>query len=898
MSQTPRTLAVPHAQSAAEALDALQSGRHGLSTQTVRDRLALFGPNSLPHGKPPTLAGIFLSQFKSPLIYVLLLAALVSLFLKEWSDAGFITAVLLINAAIGTFQEFSAERSAQALQGLVSARSTVIRDGDVSEIDAATLVPGDVVLLDSGTKVPADLRLLEVHNLSVDESLLTGESLATEKNAATQLPENTALGDRINMVFAGTLVNTGRARGVVTATGSLTELGRIAASVVTRDTTKPPLLLRMAKFTQRIAVAVAVAALLVAAVQLARGTPVAEIFLLAVALAVSAIPEGLPVAVTVALAVGMRRMANRAVIVRKLVAVESLGSCTYIASDKTGTLTVNQLTVRLVQFPDQPPWEVTGEGLAPEGVFLLPQGASMDEHGHLLRRLCRAATLANEATLARREDDWVGRGDSVDLALLVFAHKAGIIQATCAGECPQVSSIPYESERRFSASLNRQDERRLVSVKGAVETVIPMCARMATGEGEIALEADELHAQAAELASDGYRVLAIAFGEAPEDELISARLDNLTFAGLVAMSDPPRPEAKEAVDACQRAGITVGMVTGDHPVTARAVARDLNLVHDDREVTTGAELADAAAQSEQQFDALCASARAFARVEPEQKLEIVRSLQRNGQFVAVTGDGVNDAPALRAAQVGVAMGCRGTDVARETAELILTDDNFASIVAGVEEGRIAYANIRKVIFLLISTGAAEVFLFLLALMAGLPLPLLAVQLLWLNLVTNGIQDVALAFEPGEGDELHRPPRPPHEAIFNRLMIERVALSAVVIGGAAFVAYDWMLQNGWSVDEARNGVLLLMVLFENVQAFNSRSESRSVFLHNPMRNRLLLFGTITAQLVHIWAMYIPGLNSVLGVRPVSFELWLALLGIAITLLAAMEVQKLFTRRRGN
>jgi magnesium-transporting ATPase (P-type) len=892
----PDALTAPHALNANDVLSALQSSRQGLTGETAGERLAVVGPNTLPRGKPPTLAGIFLSQFRSPLIYVLLIAALVSMFLREWSDAGFITAVLMINAVIGTFQEFSAERSAQALQGLVSSRTAVIRDGDVLEIDAAALVPGDVVLLESGTKAPADLRLLDAHNLSVDESLLTGESLAAEKDATAELAEITSLGDRVNMVFAGTLVNTGRARGAVTATGGNTELGRIAASVVSRETTKAPLLLRMERFTRRIAVAVGIAALMVAAVELSRGTQVADIFLLAVALAVSAIPEGLPVAVTVALAVGMRRMANRAVIVRKLVAVESLGSCTYIASDKTGTLTVNQLTVRHVQFPDQPPWEVTGEGLVPEGVFLLPQGASMDEHADLLRRLCRSATLANEATLARREGEWTGHGDSVDLALLAFAHKAGVVQAQCLDDCPQVTAIPYESERRFSASLNRRDGRLLVSVKGAVETVLPMCARMATGTGEVTVDVNELQAQAAELAASGYRVLAIAHGDAAGEELTRSRLANLTFAGLVAMSDPPRAEAKDAVDACRRAGITVGMVTGDHPVTARAVARDLDLVRADAEVTTGADLADASRRGAEQLDALCARARAFARVEPEQKLEIVHALQRAGHYVAVTGDGVNDAPALRAAQVGVAMGCRGTDVARETAEIILTDDNFASIVAGVEEGRIAYANIRKVIFLLISTGAAEVFLFLLALVAGLPLPLLAVQLLWLNLVTNGIQDVALAFEPGEGDELRRPPRPPREAIFNRLMIERVALSAAVIGGTAFFAYDWMLRTGWSVEEARNGVLLLMVLFENVQAFNSRSESRSVFMHNPLRNRLLLFGTLAAQLVHIWAMYIPGLSTVLGIQPVSLELWFALLGTAITLLAAMEIHKLVIRRR--
>lgn len=455
MKQPPHMLAHPHALSAEQAVAELASHPRGLAAAAAAERLALLGPNTLPHGQAVSFSGVFLSQFKSPLIYVLLLAALLSLALQAWSDAGFIFAVLLINAAIGSFQEYSAERAAQALHGLVSPKARVLRDDDTLEVDSSTLVPGDVVLLDSGTKIPADLRLLDSHNLTVDESLLTGESVATDKSHCEPLPADTALAERCNMAFAGTMVNTGRARGLVTATGGRTELGRIASSVLGKPTAKPPLLQRMERFTRRIAIAVAIAALLVAAVQLARGVPLEDIFLLAVALAVSAIPEGLPVAVTVALAVGTARMARRSVIVRKLVAVEALGSCTYIASDKTGTLTVNQLTVRRVQFPDQPPWEVTGEGLIPEGIFLLPQGASMDSHGELLVRLSRAATLANEGVLARRDEEWVGQGDSVDLALLAMAHKAGVTQADCAVDWHPLDNMPYEPERRFAAALHQ-----------------------------------------------------------------------------------------------------------------------------------------------------------------------------------------------------------------------------------------------------------------------------------------------------------------------------------------------------------------------------------------------------------------------------------------------------------
>ena len=880
----------PHSLSSDHVLSALNASKSGLSSNEAAARLEQYGPNVLPRRTAPGMLQIFLSQFKSPLIYVLVAAALISLVIHEYSDAIFISAVLLLNAIIGTIQEYSAQRSADALQRMMTAEVRVLRDNDSVEISSETVVPGDVILVESGDRVPADMRIVESHNLEIDESLLSGESIAVVKQGDAVLDADTVLGDRVNMVFAGSLVNRGRGVCVVIATARNTQLGAIAESVAADTSARAPLQERMERFTHRVALFVGFAVIVMAVILLLRGMPVSEIFLSSVALAVSVIPEGLPVALTVALAIGMRRMARRQVIVRRLIAVEALGSCTYIASDKTGTLTANQLTARRIVLPGGPQLQISGESDRPEGGVQDLDGKPV-ETDERLEMLCRCAVLANEGFLGRKDGTWTHNGDAVDVALLIMAHKAGCTRAQMLGRFSEIDTIPFESERLFSASLNRVDGAPQAFVKGASEKLLDMCGRMSAREGEVALDRDAIEREMQDMASEGYRVIALASGPAeavPAGLFGPAHLRGLTLLGLVGLIDPLRPESKHAVASCRRAGIRVSMVTGDHPVTAFAIGRELELVDDPSQVVTGTELREAVSEAE--LDRLTREALVFARVEPTQKLDIVQSLQRNGHYVAVSGDGANDAPALRAAQVGVAMGARGTDVARETAEIIITDDNFDSIVAGVEEGRIAYANVRKVIFLLISTGAAELVLFVLAMMTGLPLPLLAVQLLWLNLVTNGIQDIALAFEPGEGHELDRPPRPPKEAIFNRIMIERVLLSALVIGIVAFGVFSWLLDHGFSVEAARNSTLLLMVLFENVHVFNCRSESLSVFRHNPLRNKLLLGGTVVAQCVHIGAMYTPWLSDVLGAYPVSFEQWLTLLGLALSVMLAMEIHK--------
>lgn len=880
----------PHSLESQEVLRALECGLDGLSAAEAAARLQQGGPNTLPHKPPPGLTQIVLRQFKSPLIYLLGFAAAVSFALEEYRDAGFITAVLVINAVIGAFQEFRAERASQALQGLLRIRAAVRRDGHLRDIDAEDVVPGDIVYLESGNRVPADIRLLGAHGLRVDESLLTGESLPVTKNPEWIGPGTTGLADRINMLYAGSMVSRGRCHGVVVATGTHSVIGKLALDVIRAEGGKPPLVERMERFTRRIAVAVLVAAATISITGILLGHfGVQEMFMFGVALAVSAIPEGLPVALTVALAIGTTRMARRGVIVRRLAAVEGLGSCTLIASDKTGTLTCNELTVRQVCLTDGCRFEVTGEGFIPSGE-VTADGKPLDRaDAGDLAALVRAVSLCNEAELHGGDGSWTWRGDPTDVALLTLAYKLGQSKQDLLEQYPQVNDIPFEPERQYAASFHLIDGRVRVLVKGAPEKVFGMSRTQVPDQ-------ERLIRMANKMASAGLRVLAVAEGEAP-DTLCESDLppepSALTCLGLVGMIDPLRPGVRDAVAAAREAGVATIMVTGDHPVTALAIARALELADDPSQVVTGEQLSSASAD---ELAAIMSRTRVFARVGPHQKLEIVSAAQASGHFVAVTGDGVNDAPALRAANIGVAMGQSGTDVAREAAELVISDDHFATITAGIEEGRIAYDNIRNVIYLLISTGAAEVVLVALALASGSPIPLLPVQLLWLNLVTNGIQDVALAFEPGDKDVLSRPPRSPREPIFNRLMLERTITAALVISIIGFGLFHWLLQNGWSEASARNALLLLMVLFENLHIFNCRSETHSAFSLSPLKSPILMVGMLCAFSLHVLMLYLPWGNQLLSTEPVSGRLWLTVALLSLPILLVMELHKWSWHRR--
>jgi Ca2+-transporting ATPase len=869
-----------HSLTTDQALQSLKTSREGMSAAEAGERLRQYGANVIPEPPPKKLLAVYLDQFKNAFIYLLLIAAAVSVFLGEYSDAVFIAVALQINAVIGTVQEWQAQEKALGLRSLVTSTVTALRDGERQTIDGRSLVPGDVVELESGMGIPAAMRLLEDEALQVDESLLTGESTPVTKRADLVLEEVVSLADRANMLHAGTTILHGRATAVVTATGLRTEVGQVADSLKYIEAVTPPLIGRMKKFTHIVASLMVGVIALIAFAEFLRGIEPTSILLTSVALAVAAIPEGLPVALTVALAISVSRMAKRDVVVRKMAAVEGLGACTLIAADKTGTLTVNELSVQRIYLPEG--------GDFPVAELLAETAQSpADKRSDGFFRLVKAGILCNEAELGDQDDGSVRIfGDTVDGALLKLGRAAAIDRTEAGLQHPRIDRIPYEPSLAFAASFHRhaRDPAEAVHayVKGAAEVILPFCRIDAS---------ERIKQQVDKLAAEGYRVLALAEGPVPGTR--QDTLCDLEFLGLVALIDPLRPAARQTVQRCREAGVAVRMITGDHPLTALEIGRQLEMAVSADEVVTGSQLANLATD-QTAFDAVVARTRIFARIAPLQKLAIVQAMQRAGNTVAVTGDGVNDASALAAADIGAAMGKSGTDIARSASDLILVNDELSSLVDGVEEGRIAYDNIRKVIYLLISTGAAELVLFLASIAAGLPLPLTAVQLIWLNLVTQGIQDVALAFEKGEPDVLKRRPRPPKEGIFNRQMIEQTVLSGLVVGGAAFVVFQFLLNSGMDPFIASNQLLLTLILFENAHVFNCRSELRSAFAVPIRNNPFLIIGVAAVQVIHLLAMNLPGLSAVLDLQPVSLQVWLQSALPAVSIIAVMECYKLLKR----
>ena len=887
------TTAVPwHTLDVDEVWERLATDAHGLGQREVEARRERYGPNQMEEESPPSPVRVFAEQFRSPLIFILLVAFVVTVVLREFLDAAVIAVVLVLNAVIGFTQERRAEGAVRSLMQLVVPHTRVLRDGHDREIDSRELVPGDVVLLESGMRVPADLRIVAVNALQVDESLLTGESAPVTKHVEP-VDAGAGLADRSCMAYTGATVTAGRGSGVVVATAEDTELGAIAGLMREETASSTPLQLRMDRFARVIGVAVGGAALVAFLSGVALGESVEEMFLVSVALAVSAVPEGLPVAVTITLAVGVRRMAQRHAIVRRLPAVETLGSTTVISSDKTGTLTENRMTVEDLRTPGH---HYVLAGGAPDGEFLegAEPAAVDDERAFHLTLL--SGVLANEAELYWSDDHLVTSGDPTEVALLLSALTAGIEPADARAAYPLFAEIPFEPARQYSAAVRSRRGEHIVFVKGAPERVIAMCSEMLGDDGPVPLDSDAVSAAAAALAATGRRVLAFAYRPLTEpladpDELGDP--DGLVLVGLQGMIDPPRSGVGDAIAGCQAAGIRVVMITGDHVETARSVAIELGLAEPDDDVLTGTDLSTL---SDAELRDRVTGCGVYARVSPGDKLRIVRALQSHGEVVAVTGDGVNDAPALKAAQIGIAMGDKGTDVAREASEMVLADDNFVTIVAAVEEGRVTFDNIRKVTLFLVSTGAAEVVAIVLAVWLQWPLVLIPAQLLWLNLVTNGLQDVALAFEPAEPGVLARPPRRPGGGVLDRALWERVGIAGVVMGLGMLLMFRWELDATGSLESARTVALTTMVVFQVFQAGNTRSETESVLRRSPFSNPFLLIATVAALSVHIAALYLPVTQYVLRVEPIGLDAWIGIVAMATSIIVAMELDKFVRRRR--
>jgi magnesium-transporting ATPase (P-type) len=879
-----------HALPADEVVDHLDTDVDaGLSGQEAQRRLDHYGPNTLVGEEETPWWRTLLSQFQSPLIYILMIAGLITVILGEYIDAGFIAAVLVLNASIGFHQERQAEKSVRSLMELVSPEARVVRDGDEEVVAADTVVPGDVVLLEAGTRVPADLRLASVVSLRLDESLLTGESAPVDKVTAP-VAEDAPVAERTDMAYDGAAVVSGRGRGIVVATGQATELGQIAEQMRETAELRTPLQDRMDQLAKIIGLVIGISVALTFAAGLGLGFGLGEMFLVAAALAVAAIPEGLPVVVTVALALGVNRMAKRQAIIRHLPAVETLGSTSLIGSDKTGTLTENRMSVQSV-WADGQRYEPDAEGVPAD--LRDAQPTEVPEPAAEPRVLAQlAGVLANEARFRRTDDGADVGGDPTETAFLVDAARHGFGPEQCRQRWREEAAIPFESERRFSASFRGFDGEHYVFVKGAPDRVLQMCTEFA---GEGVTDEQQVHEAVNQMARDGLRVLATAYrriGRAPDPES-PPEPQGLTFLGLHGLYDPPRVGVAEAIAGCQRAGQRVIMITGDHADTARAIAWQIGIVSDrDAPVLTGVDLDDL---SDEDLPESLAHTSVFARVSPQHKRRLVDAGHALGHVVAVTGDGVNDGPALKSADIGVAMGLGGTDVAREASDMVLTDDNFVSIHDAVEEGRITFDNVRKVTFFLLSTGLGTFIVVPISIFLGWPLIMVPAQLLWANLITKGLQDLSLAFEPGEPDVLDQPPRRRKEPVITVAMWWRTILTGAVIGAGTLWMFHWAAQAGLTLEQQRTVALTTLVVFQAFHLFSSRSERRSVFAMSPVSNRFLVLAQAGALLVHIGALYLGFTQFILRVEPIPLEAWGWIVLVSVSVLVAIEIDKLVRRR---
>ncbi len=869
-----------------DVIEKLNSSIDGLKKTQANKLLEKNGLNELPKKKKDSVLKILLGELKDPIILLLIVAIVLSFAANEALDAFAIIFIIMIDAVVGTVQELNAEKSAEALQNLIKVKVKIIRDGKEIEVDSSTLVVGDIVLLESGNKISADLRIIEARNLTVDESILTGESINSVK-ASDIIKDNVSLADRKNMLYAGTSVITGRGTAIVVATGVNTEIGKIAKEVSNTVETPSPLTIRMGKFSKQISFLIIVIAFIVTALLVNKGNDMTTIFLAVIALSVSAMPEGLPLALTMALTIGSTRMAKKNVIVKKLNAVESLGSCTVIASDKTGTLTVNEQTAKKIILPDDSVYDILGTGYNIEGKIVPVDKAKMEKAIYL----SELGVINNEASLVFENNAWKTMGDSIDIAFLALGNKAGVFNK----HFNKLGTIPYESENKYSAVFYERDNEIHCTVKGSLEKIFEFCTHMEVDGKLVKLDKEKIIKQNELLASEGYRVIALADGKIKDfnkkDIYDDKDVKGLTFSGLTSFIDPIRVETIDSIEDCKKAGIKVVMITGDHPLTAFAIAKQLNIAPSYDNVATDKDIETYLKKGESIFDEFIKSKTVFARVTPIQKLAIVNSYKRQNEFVAVTGDGVNDAPAIRAANIGIAMGS-GTDVAKETASMIIIDDNFLSIVSGIKEGRNAYNNIRKIVYYLISCGLAEVIFFLLAILFDMPMPLAAIQLLWLNVVTDGFQDLALSFEKEENRIMTERPRNTKESLFDKLLIQELILSGLVISSIVFIVWYFLINiAGMEVNHARGYIMALMVFIQNFHVLNCRSEHKSIFKYSLRENPFVIFSIVSSILLQILIMEVEPLSEFLSTYSVPYVDLFKLLLAAMPIIIVMEVFKI-------
>lgn len=895
-----------HALAPTEALARLGSdANRGLSEAEVARRIQRHGPNRVTARHGPSAIARFLAGFHSGLVYILLAAGAITLLFGEWVDSGVIFGVVLVNATIGFVQETRALKAIAALARTLSAEATVLRDAARRRVDSEMLVPGDVVVLGAGDKVPADVRLIEARDVAIDESALTGESAPIHKSTEA-LAADALLADRRNMAFASSLVTRGQGVGVVIGTGDDTEVGRISGLLSRADDLATPLTRKLEQFSRWLLVAILAVSAAIFAVGLARGHPLVDTFMVAVALAVGAIPEGLPAAMTIMLAVGVSRMAERRAIVRKLPAVEALGSTTVICSDKTGTLTENQMTVQTILAGGEL-FEVEGVGYDPAGT-IRAGGETVDVADRASLRACLVVgALCNDARLRRVDGRWTIEGDPTEGALLVAAAKGGLEPIELERRHRRIDVIPFDADAQFMATLHGDGDRAFVAVKGSVERILSMCRDALDAEGRSApLDAAAIHAAADSLGRRGLRVLALARAERSSDAgpftaaaLAGAR-SALSFVGLQGMQDPPRPEAIRAVGLCRRAGVAVTMITGDHAGTARAIAERIGLgpggrtdpIDEHSPVVTGRELASI---RDDELPEVAQRTHVFARMTPEEKLRLVRALQSRGHVVAMTGDGVNDAPALRQADIGIAMGITGTEVAKEAADIVLADDNFASIEAAVEEGRAVFDNLTKFLVWILPTNGGVALIIMAAMVFGTPLPILPVQALYINMTSAILLGLTLVFEPKERDLMERPPRDPHQPILTFELVMRTGLMSLLLLVGGFGLFEWAEWRGLGDAEARTLVVSLVILAESCYLFNCRSLVRSVRSVGWFTNPYLWCGVTAMVAIQIAFVHVPFLNRLFHSAPLGASEWLAVTAASLLIGVVVGLEKAIRRR---